>query len=133
VTLGLDRSKKKRTNMNQQQTETDPLDSEQFDVEDAINQLYPHGMYVCTQISLSHEGEDTLTRIQHDPSPESSTTTLPLLQILLRQRLIQCTHQTLILKDELLQPTDQHPDCIQNIQQTIRVHLSILTTRFNTN
>ncbi|PLW56943.1 hypothetical protein PCANC_01209 [Puccinia coronata f. sp. avenae] len=87
--------------MNQQQTETDPLDSEQFDVEDAINQLYPH---------------------------ESSTTTLPLLQILLRQRLIQCTHQTLILKDELLQPTDQHPDCIQNIQQTIRELLTTLST-----
>jgi hypothetical protein len=43
--------------MNQQQTETDPLDSEQFDVEDAINQLYPHGMYALR--SHSHMKEKT--------------------------------------------------------------------------
>ncbi|KAA1101717.1 Vacuolar protein sorting-associated protein 53, variant 2 [Puccinia graminis f. sp. tritici] len=83
---------------------TDRLDSADFDLEDAINELCPH---------------------------ESSSASLPLLQILLRQRLLECTHQTAILRAELQAACDSgdgQSGCIENIQEGIGALLTTLST-----
>ncbi|KAI7961141.1 hypothetical protein MJO28_001630 [Puccinia striiformis f. sp. tritici] len=84
--------------------ETDRLDAEEFDLEDAINQLCPS---------------------------DSSSTSLPLLQILLRQRLLESTHQTAILREELLAAChsgDGQSGCIEHIQDGIGRLLTTLST-----
>ncbi|WAQ85678.1 hypothetical protein PtA15_6A306 [Puccinia triticina] len=80
--------------------ETDRLDAADFDLEDAINELCPH---------------------------ESSAASLPLLQILLRQRLLESTHQTAILRAELQAACDSG-ECIESIQEGIGALLTTLST-----
>lgn len=84
------------------------LDSADLDLEDTINDLCPH---------------------------ESSLANLSLLQVLLRQRLLECTHQTAILRSDLQSACQNRCDgpgasidCIGSIQEGIGALMTTLST-----
>ncbi|KAH9812501.1 GARP complex subunit Vps53 [Melampsora americana] len=87
----------------------DPFESEEIEIEEAINELCPE---------------------------ESSLSNLPLLQILLRQRILECTQKTALLRSELENTCDEDNEGIEGttearvarIQEGIGALLTTLAT-----